>query len=136
MERYFLEIIRLCEWGKFNILGHLTYPLRYIEGICGIKTDLSLYNDLIREALRLIIEKGIALEINSSGLRQKYGGLFPTAEIIKMYAKMGGKFVSLGSDSHSGKYFDISISAAKEAGINTGVYYEKRKPFFTALISQ
>lgn len=137
LERYFNEVAKLCAWGKFNILAHLTYPLRYIEGIYGIKTDLNLYGGPIREIFKLIIEKGIALEINSSGLRQKYGGLFPTAELIKIYADMGGEFVSLGSDSHCGKYigygFDISVGAAKAAGINTGVYYENRKPVFYSL---
>ena len=34
LERYFKEVLKLCEWGKFNVLGHLTYPLRYIDAFC------------------------------------------------------------------------------------------------------
>ena len=31
LEKYFMEVYNLSKWGKFDILGHLTYPLRYIE---------------------------------------------------------------------------------------------------------
>lgn len=137
LEIYFREIVKLCKWGKFNILAHMTYPIRYIEGDFGIKTDLSPYEEMIREALKIIIQKGIALEINSSGLRQKYGGLFPTVKIIKTYAELGGEFVSLGSDSHSGVYigsgFPTAAKTALDCGIKYGVYYENRRPVYYEL---
>lgn len=32
LERYFDELLELCQWGGFDSLAHMTYPLRYIVG--------------------------------------------------------------------------------------------------------
>ena len=36
LETYWQEELEVIRWGKFDSLGHLTYPLRYIEGDHGI----------------------------------------------------------------------------------------------------
>lgn len=73
LERYFKTVYEMCKWGKFDILGHLTYPLRYIEGISKIKVNTDLYKEIIAESFKLLIAKGKGIEINTSGLRQPYG---------------------------------------------------------------
>ena len=73
LDDYFKEMLEMCKWGKLDVLGHLTYPLRYIQGDCGIQIDLSPYEDIIREIFCTLIQKGKGIEINVSGLRQKYG---------------------------------------------------------------
>ena len=40
LEKNFNEILKLCQWDGFDILGHLTYALRYIEGEQKIKVDM------------------------------------------------------------------------------------------------
>ncbi|MFR6586902.1 MAG: PHP domain-containing protein [Ruminococcus sp.] len=37
MEAYFSQLYDICRWGHFDVLGHLTYPLRYIEGRQGFR---------------------------------------------------------------------------------------------------
>ena len=37
---YFDELLHVVEWGHFDSLAHLTYPLRYITGEFGIQIDL------------------------------------------------------------------------------------------------
>ena len=32
LERYFLRQCEMADWGKFDVLAHMTYPLRYIVG--------------------------------------------------------------------------------------------------------
>ena len=67
MEKYFDETYKLCKWGKFDVLGHLTYTLRYIEGDNGIKVDMNPYEEIIRESFKLLVENGKGIKaINST----------------------------------------------------------------------
>lgn len=138
LERYFRECLIMCREVDINVLGHLTYPLRYIEGKYNIKTDMKRCYDIISEIMDIIVSKGIALEINCSGLRQTYGKTFPTEDIIRLYKDFGGEFVSIGSDTHSAEFIRYGFETARElalsCGIANGVYSEKRKPTYFILI--
>ena len=57
LTRYFEEILELCQWGQFDSLAHLTYPLRYITGQYHIPVDLSRYDSIIDEILRTLAQK-------------------------------------------------------------------------------
>ena len=85
LEEYFNEIYKMCKWGKFDVLGHLTYALRYIQGEQNIKVDMKPYEEIIRQILKTIIQNGCGIEINTSGLYQKYGKTFPDFKYIKLY---------------------------------------------------
>ena len=132
--QYFDEIIKLCKWGKFDILGHLTYTLRYIEGEKGIKINMTRYEEPIREAFKILVQNGKGIEINTSGLRQKYGKTFPTLDYIKMFKELGGEIISVGSDSHCvgdlGKGVKEGIELAELAGFKYLCYFRERKPVF------
>ncbi len=134
---YFDELLKLCVKNKFDVLGHLTYPLRYIEGDYGIKTDISVYRDNIAAVFETLIKNGKGIEINSSGLRQKYGKPFPSYEYLKLYHDMGGKILTFGSDSHStadiGKGINEVMELAANAGFDKGAYYIKHEPVFFKL---
>lgn len=137
LERYFKEVYDLCVWGKFDILGHLTYVLRYIEGAYGIKVDLKPYNDIIEGIFKEVISKGNGIEINTSGLRQAYNNTFPTLEYVKLYKDLGGEILSLGSDTHFVEHVGCGIyegaEIAKKAGFRYIAYYKNRKPDFIKL---
>lgn len=137
LKEYFDDIYAMCKWGKFDILAHLTYPLRYIEGIAKIKVDITPYREIIAESFKLLIEKGKGIEINTSGLRQPYGKTFPTLDYIKLYRSLGGEIISLGSDAHCaadlGKGIKEGAELAKEAGFENICYFKKRKPNFVKI---
>lgn len=137
LERYFTEVYRLCKWGKFDILGHLTYVLRYIEGAYGVKVDMSPYDGIIEEIFKAVVSNGIGIEINTSGLRQKYGDTFPTLKYVKRYRELGGEILSLGSDTHFvedvGKGISEGAEIARKAGFKHIAYYLNRKPCFLPL---
>jgi histidinol-phosphatase (PHP family) len=45
--------------------------------------------------------RGIALEINTSGLRREhFCATMPSFDLLKIYKDMGGELLTLGSDSH------------------------------------
>ena len=133
LERYFIEICRLCEWGKLDSLAHLTYPLRYyIKN--GIKVDISKFDCIIESALKTLAQNGKALEINGSGIRQGAGMTFPTAKYAKMFNDVGGELITLGSDAHTADDIGSGIceaaKEAKSAGFERAVYFKQRKPIF------
>lgn len=134
LERYFKEIYKLCKWGKFDVLGHLTYTLRYIKGCFGIDADISRFDEIIAESFRELIRNGCGIEINTSGLRQAYGETFPSIKYIKLYRELGGEILSVGSDAHTvedlGKGVADGAEIAKAAGFDHLCYFKRRKPVF------
>lgn len=67
LERYFDELLELCQWGGFDSLAHMTYPLRYIVGKYQQPVDMSRYDEVIREILSTLAQKHLGLEINTAG---------------------------------------------------------------------
>ena len=131
---YYTDMYKLCKWNKFDILAHITYPLRYIEGDKCIKVDMSPYEEIIRECFKLLVQNGKGIEINTSGLRQKYGQTFPNLYWIKLFREMGGEIISIGSDAHCtndlGKGILKGAELALEAGFDKLCYFKERKPVF------
>ncbi len=97
---YFSEIFRMAQTADFDSLGHLTYPLRYIEGEHNISVDMSRYDDIVREIFCTLIQNGKGIEINTSGLRQKYSKPFPDEKYLRLYRSLGGEIITIGSDAH------------------------------------
>lgn len=137
LELYFRQLYDICRWGKFDVLGHLTYPLRYIEGEAGLSVDLMPFEEIIRACFRCLIDQGKGIELNTSGLRQKYGMTFPTPELLKIYREMGGEILTFGSDAHCdtdlGKGIAQGIQIAKAVGFTSGCYFVKHQPVFVTL---
>lgn len=132
LKEYFFEMKDMCEWGNFDVLAHLTYPLRYIFAKSGISVDLNGYKTEIDEILRLIAKKDIALEINSAGLRQKLNKLQPETDMVKRFKELGGKFVSVGSDAHYAsdlaKGIPEAYKSAFDAGFSNITLFQNRLP--------
>ena len=137
LEKNFGEILKIAKWGKYDVLGHITYALRYIQGEYGIEVDMNPYTDAIEAIFRAVIENGKGIEINTSGLRQKYGDTFPTLQYVKLYRQLGGEIITIGSDAHStadlAKGVSQGIEIAKQAGFDKIAYFKGRKPYFLSI---
>ncbi|MBQ6943463.1 MAG: histidinol-phosphatase HisJ family protein [Ruminococcus sp.] len=134
LERYFSEVYELCKWGKFDVLGHLTYCLRYMKIRNGITPNMKLFDEIIAESLRTLADKGKGIEINTSGIRQGFGTTFPSLKYIKLFREFGGKIISIGSDAHKVRDLGANIAEgtelAKAAGFSEICYFKKRQPVF------
>lgn len=137
MTDYFSQLYDICRWGKFDVLGHVTYPLRYMEGEAGLHVGLTPYEEVIRLCFQTLIEKGKGIELNTSGFRQKYGKPFPTLELLKIYREMGGEILTLGSDAHCaadlGKGIAAGAAMARAAGFSHACYFVRHEPVFVKL---
>lgn len=137
LDAYFAEELEVCKTADFDVLGHLTYPLRYISGDYGTDIDLSRYDDIIREIFCTLISRGKGIELNTSGYRQKYGKPFPDLEYVKLYRSLGGEIITLGSDAHRisdiGGGIKQGAELLKEASFEYTAVYKKRSPEFIRL---
>lgn len=137
LERYFTELNEMCRTNSFDVLGHLTYCLRYMKQRHGIEPDISRFDDIIADSFRTLAQNGKGIEINTSGLRQGFGETFPNLKYTKLFREMGGEIISVGSDAHTaediGKNVRDGIEIAKAAGFTRIAYFKKRQPQFIAI---
>ncbi len=97
---YYAEIIAAARSGLFDTIGHLDVVKRYLHPYI-TAADLATRPDLKEPALRAIVESGIALEVNSSGLRYPGAETYPSAAVVARYRELGGERVVVGSDAHA-----------------------------------
>lgn len=132
LDQYYAELLQMAKWNQFDVLGHITYPLRYICGDHGIEVDMQRYDDIINEIFHVLVSNGKGIEINTSGLRQKIGKTLPDLKYVEQFKKMGGEIITLGSDSHKAEDIGSNIRdgaiIAKQAGFDNICIFENRKP--------
>lgn len=142
LTHYYQRQVDMARWGKFDVLAHITYPLRYVVGDYGRKVRMERYLPLVDTLFDTIIEKGIALEINTSGLQQKIGETLPGEALIRRYYQRGGRLITLGSDAHLLQNMAYGIDQTekmlREIGFTEVVWFDHRKmckialpPFFS-----
>lgn len=103
----------------FDCLGHLDYISRY--GPYDDKSvDYSLYQDIIDEILQTLIQKGKGIEVNTSGYKERKTCGFPTFDIVQRYYDLGGRIITVGTDSHTsdrvGEHVEDVIQHYQEIG--------------------
>lgn len=130
--QYFDELQEISEMADFDVLAHLTCPMRYINYVYKRGIDVMLFEDKITEILKKIIERGIALEVNTSCYTPKYGYSFdPDEKILRLYKSLGGELITLGSDAHKAGNialgFDAALDMLKKVGFGYYCYFEQRK---------
>lgn len=134
LAKYFSQMLDMAERGDFDILTHLTCPLRYINGKYGRGITLESHADVIDRILSTIIERSIALEVNTSGIDAAYGDFMPHRSIVERYYELGGRMVTLGSDAHCSDrvghgLYDAARMLA-DVGFDGVYHYEGRRAIF------
>lgn len=132
LDKYFSQMLDMAERGDFDILTHLSCPLRYLNGKYGRGITLESHADVIDSILNRIIERSIALEVNTSGIDAAYGDYMPMCSVVERYYRLGGRMVTLGSDAHSSDRVGHGLPAAadmlRDIGFEGIYHYENRKP--------
>lgn len=116
-----------------DTFGHLDYIVRYAPS--GYRFySYRMYADLIDEILRVIVDRGISLEVNTSGY--KNGGAMPNPneDIIRRYRELGGERITFGSDAHTadlvaGRFPDAE-KIVRNAGFDHYTTFIGHKPTF------
>ncbi len=137
LNSYFEAELELAEWNMTDSLAHLTYPLRYIVGKYNIKVDLSKYSEIIDAIFETLIYNKKALELNVSSLFNYHLDTMPPKDLIKRFKDMGGKYVTVGSDSHYKEKVCLGIDKGydilRECGFEHFTIFVGREPWLMPL---
>ena len=95
LDNYFASMQKMAAAPYYDIVAHLFYPLRYMNGPYETPS-LARYRDQIREIMRLAIESGRGIEINT----WKGRTLSDWIPMLKDNKEQGRENITEGSDAH------------------------------------
>jgi histidinol-phosphatase (PHP family) len=139
-EAYFRQVVRLAAEGDFDVLGHLDLVKRDAHQFGKPYDGPEPYADMIRTALRSVVERGKGIEINTSALYKGKGMSepCPSLEILRWYRELGGEILTVGSDAHTpdkvGAHFDVAVEMARAAGFTRLATFERRQVYWNRII--
>jgi len=123
-ERYFDLFCKAAREGGFDILAHPDLVKKH-----GIVSTVPM-DDMYETTARTLKDAGVAIEINTSGLRMRAAEPYPSLTFLKICARHGVA-VTLGSDAHApyqvGMDFDIALRMLEQAGISEIATFQRRK---------
>jgi histidinol-phosphatase (PHP family) len=128
---YFNEVYNSVSAGDIDALGHFDLLKRYAFDLHG-KYRHADFKDLIHEILRKAVSRNIGIEINTSGFRSSSLEIFPSQDILRDYKELGGKIITVGSDSHAAETVGNNIPPVyfmlKQLGFKHVYTFDKRNP--------
>jgi len=121
---YYALIRQTAASALFDSIGHFDLPKKF-----GHRPSCDL-SDEVETTLQAIRDHGLALDVNTAGLRKPVGELYPSEEILNRAAEMGIP-VMLGSDAHHprevGWAFAATCCRLQELGFTSTVQLEQRR---------
>lgn len=119
---YLQSMLKMVESANIDTVAHLDYLKRYLQ-------SGQFDEDLLEDVIDAIIENKLTLEVNTSGIR-RCGEPFPSTSILDIYAKHGGRNISIGSDAHiaseiADNFKEIDLEL-QEYPFNEGVTIKRR----------
>ncbi len=134
-EGYYHELLKVVKaYKNYSVLGHLDLIKRYDKkGLYPFRK----VKPIIKEILQVVVGDGKGIEVNTSSFRYGFEDLMPSTEILKMYLDLGGKIVTIGSDSHHqdhlGSNIDHVKKLLKELGFEYHCTFEGMEPRYHKL---
>jgi histidinol-phosphatase (PHP family) len=123
--RDYFDLLRQCALsGMYDIMAHVDLVKKF-----GNRPTEDM-TDEVRKTAKVFKECGVAVEINTSGLRKKCNEMYPAQNYLKLYCEAGVP-LTFGSDSHDpldvGKDFDKAINMARAVGYTEYCLFKNRK---------
>ncbi|WP_192988325.1 histidinol-phosphatase HisJ family protein [Carnobacterium mobile] len=134
-DEYYDEMYRLVtSYNDYSVLAHMDLVRRYLDK----EVDLFEYSkDKIMKILKKVIADNKGIELNTSSVRYEINGFTPSIEILKLYHELGGKIITIGSDSHKPEHLGFHIKESKkllkDIGFTHFCTFDKMEPIFHKL---
>ncbi|MGL5979146.1 MAG: histidinol-phosphatase HisJ family protein [Erysipelotrichaceae bacterium] len=134
-ERYYEELYELVSnYKNYSVLGHLDLIRRYDEAG---SYPFEQVKPWIEKILKQVIADGKGIELNTSSIRYGLDDLMPSRAILSLYRELGGRVITIGSDSHSpeqlGAHIAYGKTELKKLGFTTYCSFEGMKAIFHTL---
>lgn len=131
-DAYYQEIYEVMKrYDHYSVLGHLDAIKR--DDRCG-SYPFEHSKEMITKILKHAIAHGKGIEVNTSNFRYQLPDLTPCQDILKLYYELGGRILTLGSDSHKEEHlaahFPEVISELKHIGFTQLCTFDRMKPKF------
>jgi len=128
---YYREIYEcICQYKNYSILGHLDMIQRYNESLYPFEKS----KGLITKILVRVIADNKGIEVNTSSFRYGLKDLMPARDILKLYHKLGGEIITIGSDCHKvtdlGDHIPYVKEELRKIGFTHFCTFERMQPIF------
>jgi histidinol-phosphatase (PHP family) len=116
--------------GLYDSLAHPDLPKKF--GFHPKRDMTAVFED----ALRVVKESGIAIELSTAGLRKPCQEFYPSRDFLQIAYRLGVP-ISLGSDAHTsqdlGAGFSEAVAFARSVGYRRMCRFEKRQRELVAI---
>ena len=134
-ERYYEELLYLVQnYHNYSVLGHMDLITRYDKAG---NYPFEKLRPIITEILKIVIADGKGIEINTSSHRYGLKNLTPSRDILRLYQELGGRIVTIGSDSHKPEHLGAFIDETKleltKLGFMEFCTFDKMQPVYHPL---
>ena len=120
---YFERLTQAAESGLFEIIGHADLPKKF--GIYPREDCTGLFTRFLDAVARA----GVAIELNTAGLRKDCREIYPSPQIVRL-AHDRGVPITLGSDAHAPEEvalnFAEALALARSAGYDRTCRFTRR----------
>ncbi len=132
---YYEELLRVVETFKdYSVLGHLDLIRRYDPAG---EFPFEKTRDLVAAILERVIADGKGIELNTSSFRYGLSDLQPSRDVLRLYRDLGGRVLTLGSDSHKpdhlGAHIEECHGRLRELGFTEFCTFDRMEPSFLPL---
>ena len=123
--KYFALVGALADTGLFDVLSHMDLPKKF-----AYRPEAAEIPGLADPALDRIAAAGMAVELNTGGLRRPAREIYPSLQLLKLCRRRDIPIV-FGSDAHSadsvGRDFEQALKLAADAGYTHSLRFRGRK---------
>lgn len=130
--RYLDFLADYAENYEYDVLGHVTYPMRYYYLQNGYCPDPMRWKKQFERIFYAVIHREKGIEFNTSSLARGKGLLLPGEDLLTLYRHMGGSILTTGSDAHVA--FETGVTAVrgiqilKKLGFRYVTTFKNRNP--------
>lgn len=121
---YYDHIKRSTKCGLFDVIGHCDLVKKF-----GHRPTKNM-EEILRETFKVVKESGMAVEINTSGLRKPVKEIYPGEQILRIISEYEIP-LTLGSDAHRptdiGRDFDLARQLVEKYGKGKISVFTKRQ---------
>ncbi|MDI6871890.1 MAG: histidinol-phosphatase [Bacillota bacterium] len=122
--RYFELLAGAASSGLFDVIGHAD-----LVKIMGLYPSPP-WSDLAEPAIGAIAAAGVAVEVNTAGLRRPVGEMYPGEWLLRRFRELGVP-VTVGSDAHEpedcGRDFDRAVDLLWSCGYREYTVFRRRR---------
>ena len=131
---YLGQVRKMAEWGRFDVLGHLTLPLRYLNENRGWNLSMDRFAGEITNIFAILSRKGIGIELNTN----RGNTPLPDGKWLRLYKDLAAEpIVTLGTDAHSAKFVGCAVrerqALLRECGFRRFCTFDQRVPVWHSL---